>query len=247
MTRSIMTPAGRFPSLKAACEAYKKNILYYVRTRPRQFYYVENEKPVRPDPGPKLKPKDTRGRVNPDWLVDPRYANLTHLHSLPDPRLPLSRHIDWINPGQSDTPWSFPEPDNINHAVISDRYHFIPFLKNQIWYKDVYLNAWVSLYYVPLDQLLIYEDYIQELPAWATWCSRREQKPRRQLSLIERDIKKCMGIRQRIQHTLDERLCELGHTERLTALGVSKEYQEQRIGIPRNLITEVEEVIEEPD
>lgn len=244
MTKSVMTPAGKFPSIKAACDAYKKNILYYIRTRPRQFYYLD-EKNRREPPAP--RPKKSPGRINPDWLVDPKYADISHLHSLPDPRIVLSKHIDWQYPGATDTNWSFPEPDNINHAVLADRYHFIPFLKNQIWYKDQYLNAWISLYSVPLAQLIEYENYLQQLPVWATWRSRREQQPRQLLTWIERDIKNCMGVRQKLQVTLDERLYALGQIERLTDLGASKEYLDQRIGVPRNLTTEVEEVTEDEE
>lgn len=171
---------------------------------------------------------------------------------LPDPRTAIARWIEWDHmkiPGLTNkTIWSFPEPDNMNRSIWHERAHDIPGLKNQMWYRDRARGGWFSVYYSAgdADDQLI-EDYIKQTPVWAYWVYTKNALPRTRATRIELESKRWNGKLTRDQHTSDERLYIQGFMEGLEARGVSKEFIERFAGIPRDIVVNQLEEVEDLD
>ena len=242
-----MTPAGEFPSLAAANAAYNKNIYYYIKTKPKEFYYLDNEPhPVKSMDG-RHQPQRRRGRINLEWTVHNLHKEKMDLHVLPDPRLVISRHINWDSPKFAATTWSQPEPDNINRAICHDRPHQIAGISNQIWYRDTEKNRWYSCFYLRPEEMVLFEEYIRDCEYFAVWTGGKVTPMRRRLSRVETEIKNTQGRQQSSLHTVDERLIEMGMMAGLKELGVTDEYIRERVGEVRPHLRNLTQMYDEEE
>lgn len=236
MTRKVMTPKGEFDSLTSACLAYGKPLYYQFKTQPDKFYYISEHL------GRKKTIIKNRQKY---WHIRPEFANGLLVNSLPDPRLALVKHIEWQSPRYNKTSWSFPEPDNINAAIWHQRPQEIPDIKYQIWYQDPILSGWFSLYYI--EDQAIFEQYCTDHQIAASWFKPNAMGRRLQMTLIEREINDTRGHNKVSQHTLPERLIDMGFTQRLNQLGLEQDYLLKSIGEIRPHLKEQVKVLEDEE
>lgn len=86
-----------------------------------------------------------------------------------DPRLPLARHIGWTKLFGASTIFSVPEPDNYNRAIITKKPVECVFVEDQVIYKDINKNHWITLMYIPDEQLGEYDAWMIRLKPEAYW------------------------------------------------------------------------------
>ena len=86
-----------------------------------------------------------------------------------DPRLLVAKHIGWQKLFGTYTMFSVPEPDNYNRAIISKKPVECLFVEDQVIYKDTNKNAWITLMYVPEEQLSEYNAWLMKLQPDAYW------------------------------------------------------------------------------
>ena len=86
-----------------------------------------------------------------------------------DPRLLVARHIGWTKIAGSETIFSVPEPDNYNRAILTQRPVECVFIEDQVIYKDLNKNMWITLMYVTEEQLGEYNAWLNRLQPDAYW------------------------------------------------------------------------------
>jgi hypothetical protein len=86
-----------------------------------------------------------------------------------DPRILLVKHIGWTKLFGTESQYCIPEPDNYNRAVVSKKPVECVFVEDQVIYKDITKNIWITLMYVPDEQLGEYEAWITRLQPDAYW------------------------------------------------------------------------------
>ena len=167
--------------------------------------------------------------------------------NIKDPRVRVARHCEWVSPKISNYPGGTPnlglEPDNFTHAVMFSKPHYIPELRNQIWFKDLEQNAWISLYYVPHSQRDFYQQWLTETPYWASWSAVKPSAVRYYINPIDQKTndRNRNYVKARI---FEERLYDQGYVEQLQRRGLTPEFIKHRCGVARPLVAEPEEVTE---
>lgn len=86
-----------------------------------------------------------------------------------DPRLPVAKHIGWQKLFGSETMYCTPEPDNYNRAIMTKKPMECVFVEDQVIYKDLNKDMWITLMYIPDDQQGEYETWINRLQPCAHW------------------------------------------------------------------------------
>jgi hypothetical protein len=86
-----------------------------------------------------------------------------------DPRLPVARHIGWQKLFGAETMYCTPEPDNYNRAIMTKKPIECVFVEDQVIYKDLNKDMWITLMYIPDDQQGEYETWINRLQPCAHW------------------------------------------------------------------------------
>lgn len=167
-----------------------------------------------------------------DWQYLPGY---TRTFALPDPRVAVSRHINWdktyINNYPNHTVWRTPEPDNYNFAVWHKRKHFLPDIEYQCWYRDKLGGGWMSLYVIPVEQQRIFVDYFTSNQVWATWQCTKPVSMRTRISNISLTLNKSWG--KNAPRTEDERYYDMGFYDSLIARGAKADYVFKFAGVGR--------------
>jgi len=217
-----MTPMGEFESIKAAEFVYKRQLFYAFKTRTDEFYYLpEIEKPPKPIP---VKPPRADGRRNrpharASWQIA---SPLKAPERLGDPRVPITRHIDWTTPWQASTTWSQPEPDNYNRAILASRPYDIQGIRSQCWYQLPRNPNWFSVYYCATEsEIDIWTNWVKINPVIAVWAH-TAHPIRRRLNRIEQASTRQWG-RVKLA-TEDERMIDQGFTEKLILKGADPDY-----------------------
>jgi hypothetical protein len=170
------------------------------------------------------------------WCMSPgeRFAQ-----PLPDPRIAVVSHIDWVPNKYSN--WSRPEPDNYNRAIFDNKAIYIEGIRNQCWYRDHRRGGWFSLYYVKGDEAEVFVDYIKANRVRAFWNYKsvavRSIIPRIDLE-SKRNYGKIMNL------TVDERLYDLGFYNMLLDKGLDPEYLQKIVGTRRDIKID-EEIMDE--
>jgi len=96
-----------------------------------------------------------------------------------DPRLPVARQIGWSKlPG--DTPWTVPEPDNYNRAIVTDKPVECRFVEDQVIYKNTIKNYWITLMLVPDEKLAEYDLWLARTKLRAFWQHTKPPKLKQQ-------------------------------------------------------------------
>jgi len=86
-----------------------------------------------------------------------------------DPRLPVARHIGWQKLFGAETMYCTPEPDNYNKAIVTKTPTECVFIEDQVIYKDINKGVWITLMYVPEEQLAEYDAWMIRLQPQAHW------------------------------------------------------------------------------
>lgn len=102
-------------------------------------------------------------------LIDWTYQAHRPKRDYIDPRLPVARHIGWTKMFGPDTEFSVPEPDNYNRAILNKKPVECLFVEDQVIYKDVSKDMWITLMYVPEEQLYQYDEWLWQLRPEAYW------------------------------------------------------------------------------
>ena len=86
-----------------------------------------------------------------------------------DPRIIVARHIGWQKLFGDQTYYSVPEPDNYNRAVLTIKPVECKFIEDQVIYKDANKGGWITLMYVPDEQLGEYDAWLNRTDNLAYW------------------------------------------------------------------------------
>lgn len=91
------------------------------------------------------------------WYYSPEYPGVK---TLPDPRVPIARLLQWNRSSTGDTLYTTPEPDNYNRAVFNRRPIECKFIEDQVIYRSDVHRGWFTVLWVQPEQM-------QEFDAWA--------------------------------------------------------------------------------
>jgi len=109
------------------------------------------------------------------------YVDGTPRREYVDPRIPVAKQLAWTKlPG--DTPYTVPEPDNYNRAIMTDKPVECLLVEDQVIYKNTNKNTWVTLMYVPDEQLAEYDLWLNRQSVRAYWQHTRAPKIKKQRS-----------------------------------------------------------------
>lgn len=178
-----------------------------------------------------------------NWSYGPRYP-LEHCYGRPinkllDPRVELVKHMGWERnritgfPGY--TLWTSPEPDNYTHAIADDHCHYIPDVRDQIWFRWSLYDLWCSMFITTDD---IFNQYIQLHDVMASTAI--VHKPRRQrMPTIQYELHRRWRARSADDHALDQQLYYQGFFDSLVIKGASPDDIHNYIGRIPDDITEL--------
>ena len=99
-----------------------------------------------------------------------------------DPRIIIARQIGWQKVS-GDTAFSIPEPENYNRAVITDKPVECLAINDQVIYRDLNKNAWITVLYVPEEQQDEYDLWLAKLKPQAYWQHTKPPKIKKQRSI----------------------------------------------------------------
>jgi len=165
------------------------------------------------------------------------------LHLLCDPRIPITRHLEWTNLSRKASAWAGPEPDNYNFAIFDQQPHDLKFIKDQVWYKinDAYrrtaITGWMSVYYIPeLEQQTEFRRSIIRLQPQAFWYNARAQPLRTKRNLFQRENN--YKSRSDTNFSTEERLYQMGYFEdlKLKYFNDDTTYVDSLLGTPRGAV-----------
>jgi len=100
-----------------------------------------------------------------------------------DPRIPIAKQIGWTKL-HGDTPYTVPEPDNYNRAVVTAKPVECLGIEDQVIYKDRSKNAWITVLYVPEEQQAEYDLWLKRINPRAHWQHTRAPKLKKQRSYV---------------------------------------------------------------
>jgi hypothetical protein len=164
------------------------------------------------------------------WTYSPTFKNK---HNFIDPRIIIARHIGWLKNNIEVTDFSTPEPDNYNRAVFTTTPQECLLIEDQIIYYDNQNNGWITLMYVPPEQIEDVDDWICSCNKLAVWCHLKPPRIKQQRSLL--------WARHNISDTNqtdNERLYTMGYYENLKVKYFSDntEYVDSLLGEARAIL-----------
>lgn len=141
------------------------------------------------------------------WTYSP---DLKHRQDFPDPRIPIARQIGWTKTNNTFTEFTTPEPDNFNRAVLTKKIIDCPLVEDQVIYYDKIREGWITVMYVPQEQVELVDSWISNCDKLAVWCHLRAPriKPQRNLLWARGNIRDDT-------QTDNERLYTMGYYENL--------------------------------
>ena len=101
-----------------------------------------------------------------------------------DPRIAIARQIGWKKGNCELTDYPTPEPDNYNRAVFTTKLWECPLVEDQVVYYDQSKQGWITVMYVPEEDTVEVDRWIQHLPTIAVWRHLKPSKIRPQRSLL---------------------------------------------------------------
>ena len=110
------------------------------------------------------------------------YAGSKPRREYTDPRIPVARQIGWTKV-LGETTYTIPEPDNYNRAVVTDTPVECVAIEDQVIYRDLNKNHWVTVLYVPDDQHAEYDSWLSRLKPIAHWQHTKAPKLRKPRSI----------------------------------------------------------------
>jgi hypothetical protein len=163
----------------------------------------------------------------------------TEVSGLVDPRLVVTKHLDWTMSSCRDTTWTGCEPDNYNFAIYDKKPHDLRFIQHQCFY---YLNktintrkykGWMSLYVAEEKlQAVLFNREILKLQPQAVWryANAKPIRPRRPLLNRENNYS------NRANFTTEERLFQQGYYEKFKSKYFDDDKLVKVVGTPRGAV-----------
>ena len=116
-----------------------------------------------------------------------QYIHWTYAGSKPkreytDPRIPIARQLGWTK-GLGETSYTIPEPDNYNRAVVTEHAVECVGIEDQVIYRDLNKDHWVTVLYVPEEQQAEYDSWLKRLKPIAHWQHTKAPKLRKPRSI----------------------------------------------------------------
>lgn len=141
------------------------------------------------------------------WTYSP---NRITKQDFPDPRIAIARQIAWHKTSNETTEFVTPEPDNYNRAVFTEKITECPLIEDQVVYYDKVRQGWITVMYVPREQIELVDAWIANSDKLAVWCHLKPPriKPRRNLLWARHNISEG-------SQTDNERLYTMGYYENL--------------------------------
>tara|TARA_R110002126_G_scaffold66826_2_gene169693 strand:+ start:779 stop:1351 length:573 start_codon:yes stop_codon:yes gene_type:complete len=162
------------------------------------------------------------------------------LDSLTDPRLPITKHIQWTLPVGPST-YSGAEPDNYNLAIYDHKPHDFKFIEHQCFYLvDKTVNrkkffGWMSLYVAEERlQTILFNREILKIQPQAIWRFDRAKLIRNKRTELQREKLHHKYLINNL--TTEERLYQMGYYEKFK----NKYFDDERflrvVGQPRGCV-----------
>lgn len=127
-----------------------------------------------------------------------------------DPRLPIARLTGWKKATGDFTECPTPEPDNYNRAIVTNKPLECLLIEDQVIYFDQYHKHWITLMYVPEEQINDVDLWIKCCNKSAVWCHLKPPAVKKQRALLwTRDNMNSTNM------TENERLYTLGYYKNL--------------------------------
>jgi hypothetical protein len=164
----------------------------------------------------------------------------TKLEKLTDPRLPITKHIEWTLP-QGVSTYSGAEPDNYNLAIYADRPIDFVFIADQCFYRvDKTVNrrtyrGWISLYVAQERlQTILFNREILKIQPQAVWRYPHAKLIREKRTLVNREVTYTNRVSDNF--TTEERLWQQGYYEKLRTKYFDDEAFFKVVGTPRGSV-----------
>lgn len=173
------------------------------------------------------------------WTYGPEFKGQ---QDFPDPRIIIARHTGWKKTTGEFTEYTTPEPDNYNRAIFADYPIDCSIIEDQIIYYDDSKKSWITLMYVPEEQIVEVDSWIHQCKPKAIWQHNKPPKIKPQKSLLwTRD-----NISDR-NMTDNERLYTMGYFEDLKVKYFSDdpEYVDSLLGRARAILKDPQPEVEE--
>lgn len=143
-----------------------------------------------------------------------------HLKGLADPRLTITRHMEWTMPMGKDSSWNGVEPDNYNLAIYDTKPHDFVFMQHQCFYRlDKHIhykkcNGWISLYVAEERlQTILFNREILKIQPLAFWKYQGARPIRKKRTLLDRENN--YSNRSHDNFSTEERLWQTGYYENM--------------------------------
>jgi hypothetical protein len=164
-----------------------------------------------------------------------QYIN-PHCPTLVDPRLGISKQMEWSNPNSTITPWTGIEPDNYNYAMFDLRPHELEFIQDQCWYRiDMIIRrkqvkGWFSVYHT-LDNVA-FNRAILKIQPQAVWRHPKPTPVRIRKTLMQKEMRANTGA---TNLTTEERLWQMGYFNVYKHKYLDDEAYLKVVGTPRGI------------
>jgi len=162
------------------------------------------------------------------------------VEKLTDPRLPVTKHIEWTLPTGPST-YTGAEPDNYNLAIYTHRPIDLVFIADQCFYRvDKIVSrrkyqGWMSLYVAEERlQTILFNREILKLQPWAVWRYPHAKLIREKRQLVNREV--TYINRQGDNFSTEERLWQQGYYEKLRTKYFDDEAFFKVVGTPRGSV-----------
>jgi len=168
--------------------------------------------------------------------VSAYYSNKT----VTDPRLDISKHISWTKSAMPYTDFSYPEPDNFNHAVLNYKSIECPLPISQVFYKEKKGNLWWSVYCVEEKHHNDFIDWLYTQKVVVYWYNSKNPIKRHRRQLL-------WHKKSQNELTDNERLLTMGYYADLKSKYFCEDNKmfDSRIGIPREGVYDMAQVDED--
>jgi len=156
--------------------------------------------------------------------------------ALPDPRLPISQQMQWVNPNSTITPWTGVEPDNYNYAIFDTRPHDLDFIQDQCFYKiDMThrrkrIQGWMSVYVTEEHEK--FNQVAPQLKPIAYWRSKTAKPYRTRRTIMQRELRANTAAGS---ITTEERLWQMGFFDVYKHKYLDDESYLKVVGVPRGI------------
>ena len=101
-----------------------------------------------------------------------------------DPRIVIARQIGWKKNSTDFAEYSIPEPENYNRAIFMPTPTECPIVEDQVIYYDELKQGWITVMYVPVEQIVEVDRWIKTTYPLAQWRHLKPPKIKQQRNLL---------------------------------------------------------------